>query len=110
MRLGMRVWIVHENQDGYGFKGGFDTEEAARKIDPHLHTTTTYDITTSVRSVDESHDVVQVVMLDVLFEQFKRWLAGRSLQTFPIPHDPDDLPTYGVGPTQSAWDRMRPHG
>lgn len=42
--------------------------------------------------------VVQVVMLDVLAQQFERWLEGRGMYLFKIPDgDPEEIPTYTVG-------------
>jgi hypothetical protein len=40
---------------------------------------------------------IQVVVLPVLQEPFREWLASRRLYLYQIPGKDDDLPTYGIG-------------
>lgn len=54
--------------------------------------------------------LIQVLFLHPdLLREFDVWLASRGLERFgPIPDDdPDAIPTYGVGPTQATWDRLK---
>lgn len=45
-------------------------------------------------------DTIQVVMGGGFRDGFELWLAAHHLQIFPMPvFDPEDLPTYGIGPT-----------
>lgn len=41
--------------------------------------------------------VVQVVMVDALFESFQTWLLAWGMQATRSQFDPDDVPTYTVG-------------
>jgi len=41
--------------------------------------------------------VVQVVMVDALFESFQTWLQYWGMQASRNQFDPDDVPTYTVG-------------
>lgn len=45
-----------------------------------------------------SAEIVQVVLLPELREQFQKWLKDRGLKMYLMPSAKDDLPTYGVGP------------
>lgn len=51
-------------------------------------------------------DVVQVVMLDALREQFEVWLNSRGLELVKAPvstDDPDEIPTFIVIVGQELW-------
>lgn len=56
----------------------------------------------------EEGDVVQVVMLDPVFEWVQNALRSRDLFLFKIPVDDDDLPTYGVGVGRDLVGKLQP--
>ena len=43
-------------------------------------------------------DVKQVVMLDVVFDQFVAWADSRGWDVFRMPIDDEGIPTYGISP------------
>lgn len=47
--------------------------------------------------VSGDHGVVQVVMIDSLFESFQHWINRFGLQANRSQFDPDDVPAYTVG-------------
>jgi hypothetical protein len=50
-------------------------------------------------------DVIQVVMLSVMRPAFEKWLADRGCLLFRMPDHEDDLPTYGISPTDALLAR-----
>jgi hypothetical protein len=53
-------------------------------------------------------DLIQVVVLPNIRPALERWLADWGLMLFRMPADaqrPDDLPTYGIGPTDETMRR-----
>lgn len=54
--------------------------------------------------------VFQVVMLDVLRQDFEAWLRSRSLEMRLHRPDPTGVPTFIVVPTEEAWRAMNNGG
>jgi hypothetical protein len=50
--------------------------------------------------------LIQVVVLPHIRPSLEEWLGQHGMELFPIPAKSDDLPTFGIGPTNDTMRRF----